>query len=102
MVFNLRNGDWSDKSPLWTPDIRKELNPTLEENDGTFWMCNLKIIYNKYGKLFINFYEKLIEAYQDFIQHFRSLNICKVKNWDEVRIKGKFIRVQVNFYLFLI
>jgi len=22
------------------------------------------------------------------------LNICKVKNWDEVRVKGKFVRVE--------
>jgi len=22
------------------------------------------------------------------------MNVCKVRNWDEVRIKGKFIRVQ--------
>ena len=42
VFFNVRNGDWSDKSPLWTPDIRKELNPTLEENDGTFWMCKME------------------------------------------------------------
>jgi len=38
-------------------------------------------------------------AYQDFVSHFKTLNISKVKNWDEVRIKGKFIRVQVkSFY----
>lgn len=53
-----------------------ELNPNLEENDGTFWM-----------------------VYQDFVTHFKSVNVCKVKNWDEVRIKGKFIRVQVNFFM---
>jgi len=22
------------------------------------------------------------------------MNICKIKNWDEVRIKGKFVRVE--------
>lgn len=27
-------------------------------------------------------------------QYFRMLNICKVKNWDEVRVKGKFVRVE--------
>jgi len=26
--------------------------------------------------------------------NFDSVVICKVKNWDEIRIKGKFIRVQ--------
>lgn len=67
-----RTGDWSNKSKLWTLEARNELNPSLEDNDGTFWM-----------------------SYQDFMTFFKGLNICKVKNWDEVRIKGKFIRVQV-------
>jgi len=31
-------GDWGDKSPLWTEDARAQIKPTLEENDGTFWM----------------------------------------------------------------
>jgi calpain-15 len=32
-------------------------------------------------------------SYEDFLQNFMTLNICRVKNWDEVRIKGKFVRV---------
>jgi hypothetical protein len=31
------NGDWSDKSPLWTPDLKAEIGYEDEE-DGTFWM----------------------------------------------------------------
>lgn len=34
--------------------------------------------------------------------NFKSLNVCKVKNWDEVRIKGKFIKVQVQKTLFFV
>ena len=30
-------GDWSDKSPLWTKSIKKELNWS-DKNDGTFWI----------------------------------------------------------------
>jgi hypothetical protein len=75
-LLNIRNpwgnfewtGDWSDRSPLWTDEMKDELNPMLEENDGTFWM-----------------------AFEDYIQNFRGLNACRVKNWEEVRIKGKFI-----------
>jgi calpain-15 len=78
-LINLRNpwgsfrweGDWSPSSALWTEELRKEINPMLEENDGTFWM-----------------------GFDDFIRHFRSLNVWRVRNWEEVRIKGKFIRVQ--------
>lgn len=42
-----------------------------QEEDGSFWM-----------------------GLEDFTKHFEKLNVCKVRNWDEVRIKGKFIRVQ--------
>jgi calpain-15 len=33
-------------------------------------------------------------SYQDVLSKFRTLNVCRVKNWEEVRIKGKFIRLQ--------
>ena len=42
-----------------------------EDNDGSFWI-----------------------SYQDVLKYFKTLNVCRIKNWDEVRIKGKFIRVQ--------
>ena len=78
-LLNIRNpwgnfeweGDWSDQSNLWTAEIKAELKPNLNESDGTFWMC-----------------------FEDFIKYFRCLNVCRVRNWEEVRIKGKFIRVQ--------
>lgn len=28
-----------------------------------------------------------------FRKNFSHVNICKVKNWDEVRVKGKFVKV---------
>jgi calpain-15 len=45
-LINIRNpwgnfrweGDWSNISPLWTEEIKNEVKPLLEENDGTFWM----------------------------------------------------------------
>jgi calpain-15 len=36
-------------------------------DDGTFWM-----------------------SFNDFIQHFRALNVCKVSDWEEIRVKGEF------------
>lgn len=79
LLLNLRNpwgkldwnGSWSDGSTDWTAAMKRELNPVFDEDNGNFWM-----------------------SYDDFIQHFSTLNVCRVKNWDEVRIKGKFIRVQ--------
>lgn len=32
-------------------------------------------------------------SFDEAIKNFKSLNVCRVKNWEEVRIKGKFIRV---------
>lgn len=64
-LINIRNlwgyfewdGAWSRKSAFWTPDIKELLNPKLDQDDGTFWMC-----------------------YEDFLKHFASLNVCKVKS----------------------
>lgn len=49
----------------------KAFQPMLDEDDGTFWM-----------------------SYEDFIQKFASLNVCRIANWDENRLRGKFIRIQ--------
>lgn len=44
----------------------KEFKPTFG-NDGTFWM-----------------------NVEDFVKNFRALNICKVGDWEELRVKGEF------------
>lgn len=36
-------------------------------DDGTFWM-----------------------SFKDFIANFKALNVCKVSDWEEVRVKGEF------------
>ena len=77
--MNIRNpwgafewdGAWSDKSELWTPKMIEAIQPILDEEDGTFWM-----------------------AFEDFIKFFRSLNVCRVRNWQENRIRGKFLRIR--------
>lgn len=33
------DGDWSDRSNKWTEEMIREVNPVLDEEDGTFWMC---------------------------------------------------------------
>ena len=48
------------------------IEPNLEDsNDGGFWM-----------------------SFEDFIKYFQTVNVTRVKNWEEVRLKGKFLRVQ--------
>lgn len=78
-LVNVRNiwgyfewdGAWSRRSAFWTPDIKEILKPKLDEDDGTFWM-----------------------SYEDFIRHFTAVNVCKTKTCNEVRLKGKFVRLQ--------
>ena len=64
-------GDWGDQSSLWTDEMKQAINPNLGGEDGTWWM-----------------------SFEDLLKNFYCINICKVRNWDEVRIKGKFIKIQ--------
>ena len=32
------NGDWSDMSPLWTEEMKHKIQPSFDEDDGSFWM----------------------------------------------------------------
>jgi hypothetical protein len=76
-LLNIRNpwgqfewdGDWSDKCPKWTPELIKEFNAVLDDKDGTFWM-----------------------SFDDFTAKFDSLDVCRVSTWDELRVRGRFIR----------
>lgn len=31
-------------------------------------------------------------SFDDFIKQFESLDVCRVANWEELRLRGKFIR----------
>ena len=69
-VTTVKNGLMkSDKK--FNPQVLFLYNFLAQEEDGSFWM-----------------------GQEDFTKHFEKMNVCKVRNWDEVRIKGKFIRVQ--------
>ena len=46
------------------------IKPVLDEADGTFWM-----------------------SFDDFVKYFKCLNVCRVRNWKENRIRGKFFRI---------
>lgn len=78
-LLNIRNlwghfdwdGAWSRKSAFWTPDLRDQLNPSLEDDDGTFWI-----------------------SYEDFINLFSAVNVTKVhENMNEIRLKGQFMDI---------
>lgn len=77
-ILNIKNpfsqihwdGDWSQNSKNWTKQVRDMLQPNFTNNDN-FWM-----------------------KFEDFQQYFKSINVCRTKNWEEVRLKGKFLRIQ--------
>lgn len=64
-------GDWSDNDSKWTREYINAFNPVFDTEDGTFWMS----------------YD------DDFFKYFDSMSICKAQNWQELRLKGKFIKV---------
>lgn len=60
-------GDWSDDSPLWTPELKTMLMPH-GSNRGVFWMC-----------------------FKDVIKYFDSIDVCKIRyGWNEIRLEGVF------------
>lgn len=66
------NGAWADNSKEWTKEAIKYFKPDFNAEDGTFWM-----------------------RYEDFLQKFEEVSICKVDNYNECRFKGKFIKSQL-------
>jgi hypothetical protein len=66
-------GDWGDNDKTnWTAAAIEAVKPVFGD-DGTFWM-----------------------SFKDFIKHFRTLNVCKVGDWEEVRVKGAFTNFTQN------
>jgi len=59
------NGDWSEYSNKWTNELRE----VLRSHEKEFYM-----------------------SFKDFVQHFETLDVCRVRNWDEVRVRGRFVR----------
>nr|CAD7198188.1 unnamed protein product [Timema douglasi] len=58
-------GDWSDESPIWTPQLREILMPK-GASDGVFWI-----------------------SFEDVLKYFDCIDICKVRSgWSEVRLRG--------------
>lgn len=58
-------GDWSDDSPIWTPQLREMLMPH-GASDGVFWI-----------------------SFDDVLRYFDCIDICKTRvGWSEVRLRG--------------
>lgn len=33
-------------------------------------------------------------SYREALNYFKVLNVCRIGNWNEARLKGKFVRIQ--------
>lgn len=62
-------GDWSKTSSLWTSEIKDKVKPELDKDDGSFWM-----------------------SYKHFLENFQTINVCLTRGWQELKLKGKFIK----------
>lgn len=75
-LVNLRNqfgvmeweGDWSYQSPLWTNEMISYFLPDMSGDDETIWM-----------------------SYEDFVQNFENITVCKTAKWNREIMIGQFI-----------
>ena len=70
-VFSWK-GDWSASSPKWTKEAIRRVNPSLDEDDGTFYM-----------------------SFDDFLNRFTAISLCRVRTFYEARVQGRFCRVSI-------
>lgn len=82
-LLNIRNpwgtfewqGKWADNDrERWSDKMVEGVKPVFGD-DGTFWMC-----------------------FEDFVEHFKTLNVCKVGDWEEVRVKGEFLNARTRYF----
>ena len=75
------NGDWSDKSPLWTDSIKKQLDFDGEAEDGIFWM-----------------------SFKEFQSKFSDIDVCKYRDdfkFNQVMLQlcSIYIKLGLIFYI---
>lgn len=72
------NGDWSEDSLLWTPELRHELMPDGYV-EGEFWI-----------------------SYDDMVKYFERVDVCKVRSdWEQVKIPGRCVSNISPFWILL-
>jgi hypothetical protein len=62
-------GDWCPDSPLWTPELVDKLQPDSTVNQSSFWI-----------------------SWKDFCCSFEQVSVCYTQQWEELLLKGKFVR----------
>lgn len=72
------NGEWAESSPKWNEDVVKSAIRRLSEE-------NYAIFEDRDFSMWLS----LAEA----VSFFSTMSVCRVKDWHEVRLPGKFVRV---------
>lgn len=72
------NGEWADNSEKWNESAVKSAIRRLSEDD-----------YAIFEDRDFSMWLSLAEA----VSFFQTMSVCRVKDWHEVRLPGKFVRV---------
>jgi calpain-15 len=66
-------GDWAHDSQYWSAKLRQVIGKQHfgPQDNSVLWM-----------------------SLEEAVCYFISLNVCRVRNWHEIRLKGKFLRLQ--------
>ena len=68
---HLSNTKYHEKSPLWTSQLRAYVQPDLSGHGSSiFWLDQ-----------------------EEILTYFKSIAVCMLDNWHEVRMRGKFLRL---------
>ena len=88
-------------------DVKNKYKPNLvvlrkiwydEKTEKNIESYNNKL-FNQYPSLINEINDNiLLLTYEDFINEFQSIVVCFTKNWDEIRIRGKFININNENY----
>ena len=81
------NGEWSTNSNRWTPEVLAQLSNSNQQASLPSEPCTPQSLVSDPQFEFWM-------SYEDALQKFKALNVCKVKEMEEIRIKGKFMRIQ--------
>ena len=84
------HGEWSDTSPKWTPEIVQQIMDETSIHDSAYQTektnhTNLNLVSDE---------NEFWMSYEEAVETFTSLVVCRATNMHEIRMRGKFIRVQ--------
>ncbi len=104
----------NDYNSMFIPNIGYTILNIKDKGDKKFFLLR-KILYSSEQQVLIDDHQNnlfdnypdlkeisipgtIILDFEDFIKEFSYINICYARNWEEIRMKGKFILTNSNNY----